>query len=185
MASLITSKDQFQQLSMAMRLGNRFRSWSSLASVQASGYTGNVYIRGPVRDWPFMVPSIAVAALPAEVQRIKRARGWIDGITFVEVPGWDTPRTINAEACQSHRYLWLTWGDSNDLSLRHDLEQNGRFEEGLAALMLLRQRVPVEDIDMLQDIWSAHPGCIIEFTTYTKAVGVLNRQTVVWECRNY
>lgn len=179
----IPDKATFQRLSMANLLGNRFRQWDSVEDVERN-HDGGVYIRGPVKQWPYMVPWCPVSALRKKVADIA-AKTSVKGVTFVEVPPFGFPTRINGQAQRDHDFLTLEWGDDCSLSLRDDIALNGKCVTGVAAMDILRQRVPAEDVDMLFEIWEGYPDSIIEFRTYGKPVGIMNRHTIVFEVRNY
>lgn len=185
--TLIRSKAEFQALSDLGRVGNQFRSWGSpgealLARPAADWF----YIRGPYAGWKWMNPSVPRVDLLGTVNEIEKLSGDPrSGYRFVEVLPFGTPRYLNAEAGRFHHGVELRWADSSDLSLREDLEKNGEICVGLQAVMIMRSRVPPEDLEMLYDIWDDFPGAVIEFSVYSKPCGQLNRQTIVWEVRHY
>lgn len=181
----IASKQEFMKLSERGLLGNRLRTWRTVEAVQAE-HDGSVYIRGPVAGWKWMVPWCPVSDLASRVAVLERKSGTPRAqLQFVEVLPPGTPRTINAEAGYLAGGFTLHWGESSTLSLRHDLERNGRHHCGAVGRCIVRHRVPPEDVEMLDDLWHEWPGAIIEFSTYDRAVGIFNRQTVVWEVRHY
>jgi len=181
----ILNKKMFLDLSMKGRLGNRFSVHTSVEAALASS-APTLYIRGPVARWPFMVPWVNAEDLESIVQGIEDRGGRRADMYFSEVVPKGVYRSINAEARRDERGLTLTYGVSSQLSLRDDIAQNGITAYGLAAWFVLRRRMPPEDIDMLCEIWEEYPECIIEFSTYRgRHLGIMNRSTIVWECRDY
>ena len=181
----IPNKKTFLDLSIKGRLGNRFRVHTSVDAAIASGALV-FYIRGPVAQWPFMVPWVYAGDLEATVQGIEDRGGRRADMYFSEVVPKGVYRSINAEARRDERGLTLTYGVSSQLSLRDDIAQNGITAYGLVAWFVLRRLVPIDDIEMLLDIWEEYPECIIEFSTYRgRHLGIMNRSTIVWECRDY
>ena len=183
----IPDKKTFKRLSELGILGNRFEYWNSVEEVLDSGYKGGVYIRGPVAGWKWMMPWVEVSCLVDTVDLLKQRSGTTSSeLQFVEVLPFGTPRSINGEMGWIEGMPTLRWGTSADLSLRHDLEQNGREVRGLKAVHKLASQVPHEDVLMLYEIWDQYPQAIIEFTTYANQhVGIFKRKTVVWEVRDY
>lgn len=184
---VIPNKKTFKRLSELGLLGNRFEYWNSIVEVLNSGYKGQVYIRGPVAGWKWMMPWVDVGCLVATVPNLARRSGTpASELQYVEVMPAGTPRSINGEMGWIEGMPVLRWGNSADLSLRHDLEQNGVEISGITAVNTLKDRVPPEDVEMLYEIWDQYPQAIIEFTTYANEyVGIYNRKTVIWEVRDY
>lgn len=182
---IIPNKKTFLDLSIKGKLGNRFRVSTSVIAALASG-APVFYIRGPVARWHFMVPWVNAEDLESTVQGIEARGGKRDDMYFSEVVKKGVYRSINAEAKRDEHGLTLTYGTSSHLSLRDDVARNGIMKQGLAAWLVLRRRVPPEDVDMLCEIWEEYPDCIIEFSTYPgKYVGVMKRSTIIWEVRSY
>lgn len=185
----IPDKATFKRLCGALRLGNTFRTWDSLAALEASGYRGCVTQRGSlpgVSSTDLFIPNISVAEV------LERSRD-LGGVYWSEVahrpdcPGGDCHgcgRTINLEAMRTERGLYLRHAHHPTLNLRHDLIRNGRDVEGLQAATVLRRYLQ-EDFDVLQELWDSYPGAVIEASRFSGPVGVLGRRLVVWEVRDY
>ena len=122
----LNSKQEFYDAQRWGLTGNHFQSWDSVDDVlRAPDQPEGVYIRGPVAQWPYMVPWCRLKELRRTVSRIPNAAG----ASFVEVLPFGTPRTINAELSPSSDYWFLTWGRSSKLSLRHDIIRHGKLEK--------------------------------------------------------
>ncbi len=181
----IKNKREFKRLSKANQLGNRFRMYSTVEAAVASGVE-MFYIRGSVAQWPHMVTWIPDVYLETMVQEIEAKGAYRRDMEFVEVPHPCCYRSINAEATRDDHWLTLTYGTSLSLSLREDIDKNGVTARGLKAWQVLQQRVPLEDVEMLCEIWDRYPDSIIEFSTYLgQHLGIMRRSTVIWEVRDY
>ena len=180
----IPDKKTFKALSNKGILGNRFRTFATVEDAYWSGVPC-FYIRGPVAGWPHMVQCCPVAQLDETVARIERKGTPRSQMQFVEVKPDGTPRTINAEILRGEQGLWLRYGSSSVLNLRHDLEQNGIHAQGIKAKQVMWTRMPQEDVDMVDELLDDWPGAIIEFSTYEQRVGIFDRYTVIWEVRHY
>ncbi len=178
----IKDKATFKRLSKLGLLGNRFRMFTTVEDALASGLP-LFYISGPVAAWPHMVPACPREQLWSTVRAIEKKGSPRRGMQFVEV--YWIPRVINAELTRGIRGVVLRWATSSQLDLRSDLTRNGVHIFGLAALQVLKQRVPPDDLEMLFDLLDDWPGAIIEFSTYCQPVGIFKRNTVVWEVRHY
>ena len=185
----IPDKETFKRLSAALRLGNHFRTWDSLADLEASGYRGAVTqqaLAPGLSSTDLFIPNISVEEV------LERSRG-IPGVYWREIahqpncPGngcHGCGRIINLEALRSTAGLCVRHAHHPTLNLRHDLAENGREACGLTALNLLRQYLE-EDLDVLQDIWDSYPDALIEASRFSVPVGVLGSRLIVWEVRDY
>lgn len=71
----IPDKQTFKRLSSALRLGNHFRTWDSLADLEASGYRGSVTQQAllpGLSSTELFIPNISVADV------LERSRGVTD-----------------------------------------------------------------------------------------------------------
>jgi hypothetical protein len=185
----IPDKQTFKRLSSALRLGNHFQAWDSLAELEASGYNGFVTQQAllpGLSSTDLFIPNIAVSEV------LERSRG-LSGVYWREIahrpdcPGGDCHgcgRTINLEAMYGDRGLCVRHSHHPTLNLRHDLIVNGREVWGLEALIVLRRYLQ-EDHEVLQEIWESYPDAVIEASRFSSPVGVLNNRLVVWEVRDY
>lgn len=182
---VIPDKATFKRLSMANQLGNRFRAFDTVEAAQASGIEW-FYIRGPIAQWPYMVPWCLTGKLEMTVHSIEQRGAQRADMQFVEVQPRGAYRSINAEAVRDGRWLTMTYGTSCELSLRDDIWRNGVHLAGLRAWLTVKHLVPPEDVEMLCEIWDEYPDATIEFSTWPRwHVGVMKRNTVIWEVRNY
>jgi hypothetical protein len=183
----IHSKEEFSHLQSVGLCGNHFRSWATVEdALNAQPQPEYIYIRGPRPGWKWMTPQCPIWKLEDRVTRIESESG--DPRTnyrFFEVLPLGTPRYLNAEAGWMPHGFEMRFGLSSDLCLREDLQRNGTIWTGLKALHFMKSRVPPEDTEMLYEIWDLFPGAIIELSVYGRPCGLLARQTIVWEVRDY
>lgn len=185
----INSKDEFFAQQQLFRCGNHFQTFSTVEAALAGCTTGGIYIRGPRPQWPHMVPWCPLEQLPVVAADISRRTAG-ESMQFVEVPPFGEPRRLNAELAiaDGHvadwRYL-LTWGTSSEASLRTDLLANGQTALGLAAWDKITTTLPPEDVDMVRGIWELFPTATLELSVYTRPMGVMRRNTIIWEVRDY
>jgi hypothetical protein len=65
-------------------------------------------------------------------------------------------------------------------------QPNMRTAEGLMATSLLNTYLDPNSRDDLRELFEIYPEAVVEFSTYSKHVGILPlRNTIVWECRQY
>lgn len=201
---IIPDKQTFMELQNRCLTGPYFRQWKDKEQALEECETGFIYIRGPYPGWKYMVPWCAVKDLSWALAQIEwqSRRTW--DYTFVEVPPPGAPRTINGELAYGERLgvfngavkimpipgngHYLRWSNRSDLSLRHDLEQNGQEIQGYRAWRTLDTLVKPEDHALLRDLLDVFPGAVIEFSNYERSLPVAGggrSNLVVWEVRHY
>lgn len=104
-------------------------------------------------------------------------------LTVCEAPP-DDFRTIQGEVSITERGLSL-FSSFATLPMRNALEKDGTMSYRLKASSLLKQYLDACDCDWLHELLELYPDHTIEFTGFTRRVGVLNRRMLIWEVRAY
>lgn len=184
----VTTKEAMYRLLAAGRFGNTVRTWDTLAAIKASGYTRDISIRARERSNPVRLYHVEQCDLLRELS----ARGLTESdVIFCEPPP-DGARTIQGELAllpsecsgrgADNLYLFASMVPK---PMRFALEEGGKHYEGAAALLVLHHFVPHEDRQHLLELLQEFPGHVVEFSTFARRCGTLNRHTVIWECRKY
>jgi hypothetical protein len=185
MTRTINSKQEFIRLSLADRLGNRFRQWNTIEEAEQALPNGGVYVRGPMAGWKFMIPWVSTVDLRATMRALAQKTS-IESVSYVEILPFGTPRLLNFYVVRDPGFLALEWGDSDQLSVRDDIERpECQRHYGLEAREIMRSRIPPDDYWMIEEIWDEYPDSVIEGAVFSRTVGVQQRQTVIFEVRNY
>lgn len=179
----IRSKYQFLELYIAGVLGNRFEVWTDYRdAIAANAFVGFREI-GNAGGGKFEM------ALPEQIEAV--ARRWMyEGRKFYLNAGDYTIQkkaTIQGEICN------LVDGWHGFTGPAHEYKMRDMFKRGLATAHnglhtrhILRNYLcpnSLDDVDALLDLY---PEATIEFTSYKCDVGILpNRNTIIWEVRNY
>lgn len=188
---LIPDKSTYLKLSRANKLGNTLQVWDNYNSIPNS-YKGFVTIRNRVKDSPFFVPNISIDAIPSKLKSLQSKGLNPNTVYFQEVPHQSTcvnlkcegcGRVLNGEAMRDEAYINLTYGSSPNLNLRTDLNINGKIATKLTSVLYLKQFY--DCYEDLNEIWDDYPDSIIEFSVFTRNVGILDKNTIIWEVRNY
>ena len=91
---------------------------------------------------------------------------------------------IQDEVMLSTEYISLFY--SQEKTTMRKALQRGQHTGGLRALCLLRQHLFPSSWEDIQELLERFPDSVIEFSAFEYAVGFLrNRNTVIWEVRNY
>jgi len=186
----IATKEQFLALSKAGRLSNSLRSWDTLSELRASGYSGYITIRESATQGRWFVPVAHVVGL-GHTKSIswhlrdahKLGAPSANAFYFTEIPVPGAHRNLNIEAMLSPAGVSLFF-ERDTINPVRGIRDRGTFAEGLRAQAVLELLSPAS-YEMLQAIWEECPDSVIEATEFAEPVGVLDRQLVVWEVRNF
>lgn len=92
---------------------------------------------------------------------------------------------IQGEVMRSCENYYLTY-TTIKRPMNRGLEEETLYAEGMKALFLLKQNLFPSSYEDLQMLFDFFPNSIIEFSSYDIPVGNLkNRNTIIWEVRNY
>jgi len=179
------TKTQFRQMYQDGAFGNKLRTWQSYQDLCDSDYHGNVSARhkqavsglgrflynvpadllrnGP---WPLTLPS--------------------SEFHFNETPP-DGLMLIQGEVSRQPHGLDLQYSTECNISLRDAINHKPSLTAtGIKAAALLSHYLWPRSLDDLYEMLDAHSDGVIEFSTFSKAVGHLpQRNTIIWEVRRY
>ena len=169
------SKPNFYKRYLAGEFGNRPLAWDSGAAMWASGHRGLCTLRG----WdPDSKQSVRKYGVSAEEAR------------YAKCPVHETPPddklVFQGECCRLYDGLHLTYSVEknipNQLAVRHHSTRHFRGAAALHELTRLMDPVSREHLDYLLDTYE---NAVVEFSTFSVPVGVLDLPTVFWEVRGY
>jgi hypothetical protein len=176
------SKTEFYERYLKGDFGNRPRSWATWADLLADGYNGRVTLRDMAPGGPcyygIEVEDLKKGILPSGCATLSDKRfneGMPDEFLTIQGNVW------------YDLGLKLEYSCVPGIGHRDAVRQpNMRQAEGLMASSLLKTYLDPNSHDDLRELLDLYPEAVIEFSTYSKPVGVLpNRSTVFWEVRNY
>jgi hypothetical protein len=105
---------------------------------------------------------------------------------------YDDARQLQGEVARADPRLGsgmvLTYSGSLNTSLtcREEVRQSRIITlVGLRAKMLLQEFMDWPSYDFLQEVLERYPDAVVEFTTFSRSVGILNWNCIFWEVRNY
>lgn len=184
---MINTKPQMTKLLQAGRLGNTMQTWHCLSDMLESGYQGRWGCRNGVRS----SSTIRIYDHPWESLNDKlkeiRSRG-LDperDLYWYEAPP-DEYRTIQGELQRSRGELCLRYTFSKrPLRTAFDLNEQCGHTQGIMALAMLDYYAGRDVREELEAILDHFDGHVLEFTGYSKPVGIYGKNYIVWEVRNY
>ncbi len=168
---VVSNKQEMYKLLLAGKFGNTARIWDSYADLLASSYKGLVGIRSMVPGGVFL-PYVSISAAPRE------------GVRYSEMQD-DGAIVLQGELYRSVDGLYLL-ASSHKTHMRDALRQGGKHYWLSAAYAQLQTALWPSDYDNLMELLAEYPDSVIEFSAYCKTVGIIpNRNTIIWEVRNY
>ena len=197
--SVIATKEEFNRLSQAGKLGNFLRTWKDIDAVEQAGYRGWLTIQSKDKQSPHFVPWAAYKLTVDHpgYMNADEAVQWLLGrgarreqMYFREVPGPNARRTIQFEAMLGPKWqgagsgVELFYELDSTLPLR-DIRERCKTADGAIAQRILRETMSPTSYETLTDLWDRYPTAIIEATEFSERVGVFNQHLVVWEARDF
>lgn len=176
------TKDDFYARYVEGEFGNRPRTWPDWDFLKASGYHGRVTIRdmvaGGMCHYGVNVLDLLNNVYPTGCTSLTGKRfneAMPDEYLTIQGNVWLGPNLLLDYSCEPN------------IGHRQAIRQPYlRQTEGTKALTLLKHFMDWSSYDDLEDMINLYPNATIEFSTYSKCVGILpHRNTVFWECRAY
>jgi hypothetical protein len=179
----ITNKQDFFLLYEAGLLGNKAITWKSYEEILNSGWKGLVCIRGKDGIQRGRVKyNVYINDAPKVIEGFRE--DGIENITFNQsMP--DEHLIIQGEVMRTFLGLSL-WYTTKKVPMNKALAEESLYANGLKANLILEAFMDSSSYSDLKALFDLFPDSVIEFSTYDIAVGdIPNRNTVIWEVRNY
>lgn len=183
MKNKIRNKIEMYDLYERGDFGNRFECWPSLDALIQSDHPGPFNIRHKtlgLSGWIYM--NLSRSQLIQTV-RDKNLRPYECHFTAGDQAD-ARYRTFQGEV-QEDEHGWSLHYSFARLPMRPALAEHGAFAQGLAARWLIRRFMDAPSYENLLDLFDRYPGHVVEFTCFSRKVGVLGWNTVYWEVRSY
>ncbi len=177
----IRTKQEFYRLWSAGVLGNKLRTWTNLQEALDAGLQ-RYALRESGKAGGGLHTFHDRYALPSW------AKKWTDEGRkfFIAETAEDEYQTLQGEICRTFRGWEGTIG-STKLPMREAMTRGLLTpRSGAEVRYLLRLSMDASSLDDLDDLLDLYPDSTIEFTTFSKDVGLIpNRNTLIWEVRNF
>ena len=183
---MIRTKAEFYAEQRANRCGNYYPQLS-YAELLESGYTGLVSVRdltkGGRSKTTREIHKRPIDKIPQELRR-KDA-----GVAFIPTPR-DEHITFQGEYSENSGVPELRYTHIK-LPMLYAFKEQSLRATGLIARCLLRKYLDPSSLETVDELIERHTDFshvyvpTIEFTSYDVGVGIWNRNTVIWETRNY
>jgi hypothetical protein len=182
----INNKEECYLLYEAGIFGNKALTWNSLQEIRDSGWKGEVCMRGRLTqiERGKVVYNLNLNEVPRIIEQFK-----IDGIPESNI-GFnqsmpDEHLVIQGEVMKTWLGLSLMYTTKKE-PMNSALKKESLYAEGLKAKLLLENSMCPSSYSDLEALFDWFPDSAVEFSTYNISVGnIPNRNTVIWEVRNY
>lgn len=184
MMKTIESKQEFYRLSKLLLLGNRLTQWTpaEYRTLYEQGQMRNRKQVG-IRHTGVAFRNLkSYRTTPAEAYALSRAGGDI----LIDEAADDSLMTFQGELMADYEGLYTRY--STRQCHQRELWESGEYRHarGLRASQLLQQYMDDRSWDDINRILREYCYPVIEFACFSRSVGVMSSNTIVWEVRtNY
>ncbi len=182
----IDNKDECYLLYNHNIFGNRALAWDSYEGLLKSGWKGQVCIRGRRTQIARgkVVYNVDINEVPKIIKQFEKQGIFKHHLSFNQsMP--DEHLVIQGEVMRTFLGLSL-WYTTKKVPMNKALSLESLYAEGLRAKLLLETNMFPSSYSDIEALLELFPDSAIEFSTYDICVGnIPNRNTVVWEVRNY
>ncbi|WP_321471069.1 hypothetical protein [uncultured Paludibaculum sp.] len=191
MAEEIRTKDEFYRLYNRGAIGNMLRNWTvaEWAGFRKQGHypVDVIAARCTQRTGVPVNYDLRPADALDWVRKLSKDHGVpLSAFQFAECAP-DHTNTLQGEVMRDSNYLALHYCLHGHKRMRYTLTDQAiaRHAGGLEAVLLLKRWMDAASWDTLQSLWDRWPDAMVEFCCYEKPVGVLQTNTLIWECRTH
>ena len=184
---MIKTKAEYYRLQREEKCGNYYPQWLSHEDLLASGYTGLVSVRDLTKGGRSKTTR-EVHRVPAmKIPQSLRCKG--AGVAFFPTPR-DNHIVFQGEYSENGGPAELRYTHVK-LPMLYAFKKQSLRATGVTARWLLRKYLDPASLETVDELVSQHTDFsnvytpVVEFTCYDVVVGAWNRNTVIWECRNY
>jgi len=182
----IDTKDECYALYNNNIFGNRAFAWNSYNDLLKSDWKGQVCIRGKRTQIARkkVVYNIHLNEVPKIIKQFEEQGISENHLSFNQsMP--DEHLIIQGEVMRTFLGLSL-WYTTKKVPMNKALAEESLYANGLKANLILETFMFPSSYSDLTALFDLFPDSVIEFSIYDVAVGnIPNRNTVIWEVRNY
>lgn len=180
----IQNKSEFYRLWTAGVLGNATRIWHGPSCVTRAIDSGAIAVGfreiGKAGGGHF---EIVPRELINETAHKWCLRYCVDFTLSEAAP--DHLATLQGEVCQTVTGWEAHLGLATGQRMREASKTWKRFT-GVSVVIILNQFMDPSSRDSIDELFSLYPDAVIEFACYSRDIGTIpNRNTIIWEVRNY
>ena len=181
----IETKAEYYEKWHAGALGNKLRSWSSLAAIWESDYRGRVVMRVKQASGHGLV---AYNLTLHEAEMLSSS--WLDLrniplklIQYNEAAP-DEHLVMQGEVMRSVYHYDLYY--STEKTQMRTAMKKAVHMCGASAMLYLRSVMTEASYQQLQELFSEYPDSVVELSVYQSCLGSMpGYNTLIWECRDF
>jgi hypothetical protein len=183
---LINNKHQSIKLFSDGCFGNRLRYWDSIEELKKNPPLENIVVMRYRGDWgggfcKYDVPLNEVESVIKEWE----SKGADKNKIFFNETADQSKLLIQGELMEISGQLYFLYSQLKE-KMRIALRKDPNHAIGLKVKMLLKGFLTPSSYDDLFTLLDTYPNHVIEFSTWSVCVGDnQNRNTIIWEIRNY
>lgn len=180
----ILSKKENYNLYKNGFLGNKPLCWDSIKDIEDSDWKGKICMRSKLDNKKITAYNLTLNEVKEKIKEWEEKGIPRDKITFNQKMPDHTLR-IQGEVKRSFRGLELRYTKANK-PMKQGLKIDENHAYGLEAYEILKYYLFSRSYDDIKELLRLFPDSIIEFSSYDITIGNRpNRNTVIWEVRNY
>lgn len=186
----INNKQEFYNRSRRLELGNRLQQWDYYAFHK-------LYFSFDSHEIPLRVSLRTTRIASVKAQRYRLVpykminlcerllhQGFSYNELFVDESAPDHCVQLQAEVMNTERFVYVRYVLRSGVGMREALVRSKHIE-GAAAMHLLRSHLDCDSMDTLERLLQEYPDAVVELSAYPHKVGMLQKNTLFWEVRNY
>lgn len=178
----VKTKQDFYRRWRDMEFGNRNHSFDTIEQVMKSGLPGPFAIRYKIPGSKWMRYHIPRSDLKTVADEFVSQGARQELLEFSDMQR-DEFIVLQGEAQRDDRGLCL-FVSRDKVPMRQAL-LNARQYFGVAAERVLDWACDGASADCIRELLDRYAGHVVEFSAYSRKVGVLGRNTLIWEVRAY
>jgi hypothetical protein len=179
----VRTKQDFYRRWRGMEFGNRNHSFDTIDEVMKCKLPGPFAIRYKIPGSKWMRYHIPKAELRAVADGFVAQGARRELLEFSDMQR-DEYIVLQGEAQRDHRGLCL-FVSQDKLPMRQALLSAKQYFSPRAE-RVLEWACDAASVDCIRDLLDQYPGHVVEFSAYSRKVGVIpNRNTLIWEVRAY
>jgi hypothetical protein len=180
----ILTKNDFYSFYYKNPLINKLPMWENYSALLKDNYRGKVgmrYSKGIGRKTRF---NVSFYKIPKIIKKFEKEGFCGDDISFVMAQP-DEKIILLGELKLTEKGIYLMYSQIKK-PMKEALNEKTEHVFGLRAKFLLEKYLFPQSYSDIETLLELFPESIIEFTAYSIPFGILpNRNTIIWEIRNY
>lgn len=178
----LTTKASSYELYLRGIFGNKLRTWESYETLFESNYAGTVTMRYKGGGARFTNYETEIGDIHDITREWKEQGADISKISFNESAP-DSDLILQGEV-KIDIYGFNLFYCTEPIKMRPAMWK-AKTAEALEARLILEHYLDGSSMDNVKDLLAKYDEHVVEFSTYSRPIGNLKRNTIIWEVRKY